>query len=111
MGSTSLTALPDEAVVHNPAVTKRVLLRAGEVPHLTQFAQARFTPGEMAGPHAHPDMSEVFFVEAGRGRITVDGLDSPLDPGTCVVVEPGEAHAITNIGDSELVLTYFGVTH
>ena len=109
MRTTLLAAQPEEAVLNNPAVTKRVMLRAGEVPHLGQLAQARFAPGETAGPHAHSDMSEIFFVEAGRGRITVNGADTPLEPGACVVVEPGEAHAITNTGGAELVVTYFSI--
>ena len=73
---------PDEAA----AILKRVLLRNGEVPNVTQFAQARFAPGQVAGAHAHADMAEVFLVEAGSGTIVVDDVAHPLRPGTCVAV-------------------------
>ena len=59
--------------------------------------------------HAHQDMCEVFFVEAGQGNICIDGTDYALTPGVCVAVEPGEVHEVSNPGQEELVLTYFGL--
>src|SRR5919204_1251475 len=109
MKTRSLGAIPVEGVSHNPGIAKRVLLRKGELPHLTQFAQARFAPGQVAFAHAHADMYEVFFVESGVGRITVDGCAHHLEAGSCVVVEPGETHELANIGAMELVVTYFGL--
>ena len=105
----SLNATATEGVLHNPGIAKRVLLRNSELPHLTQFAQARLAPGQVAFAHAHADMYEVFFVETGVGRITVDGRAHQLEAGSCVVVEPGEAHELSNIGTTELVVTYFGI--
>ena len=104
-----LASLPDDAVSHNPAIRKRVLLGAGDVANVTQFALARFTPGQIASAHAHPDMSEVFFVTGGEGTILVDGEAHRLTTGTCVAIHPGERHEIRNDGETELVLTYFGV--
>ena len=104
-----LDHLPTQAVSHNPAIGKRVLLARGELPHITQFAQACFAPGQVAGEHRHLDMVEVFFVAAGQGTITIEGKAYALEPGTCIAVEPGEAHEVANTGDDELVLLYFGV--
>ncbi|WP_346289864.1 cupin domain-containing protein [Sphaerothrix gracilis] len=109
MKQVSLAALPIETVSHNPAIKKQVLLRSGDLPHLTNFAQARFSPGQVAAAHAHADMGEVFFVEAGSGIIQIDGSEYGLRPGTCIVVEPGEVHEVINTGTCELVLTYFGI--
>ncbi len=109
MKLTSLTTLSEEAVSHNPAIKKKVMLRLGDLPHLTNFAQAHFAPGQVAGAHAHQDMCEVFFVESGEGTICIDGQSFVLQPGTCVAVEPGEVHEVTNTGTTELVLTYFGL--
>jgi len=105
----TLQAQPDQPVSHNPAIRKRVLLRTGEVPPLTNAAQAYFAPGQVAGAHAHADMAEVFWVATGSGTIWVDGVAYALEPGTCVAVEPGEQHEIANTGTAELVLFYFGV--
>lgn len=110
MKVTSLASLPIEAVSHNPAIQKQVMLRRGELPHLTNFSQARFAPGQVAAAHDHADMVEVFFVASGQGTIYVNDQPQPLMPGTCVVVEPGETHEVINDGDGELVLTYFGLS-
>ncbi|MEH1833799.1 MAG: cupin domain-containing protein [Nostoc sp.] len=64
--------LPEESVSHNPEIKKKVMLRLGDLPHLTNFSQARFAPGQTAPAHAHQDMCEVFFVEAGSGVIYVE---------------------------------------
>ena len=105
----SLDALPVEGVSHDPAIRKQVLLRRGEVPHLTAFSRAVFTPGQAVTPHAHADMHEVFFVASGAGEIRVDGAAHALAAGTCVAVAPGETHEIACTGAEELVLLYFGV--
>ncbi|MBD2230250.1 cupin domain-containing protein [Phormidium tenue] len=109
MKITGLDQVPEESVSHNPAIKKRVLLRRDDLPHLTNFAQARFAPGQIANGHSHADMAEVFFVEAGAGTITVEGQAYPLAPGVCVAIEPGEHHEIANTSTQELVLTYFGL--
>jgi quercetin dioxygenase-like cupin family protein len=106
---TALSQIPEECVSHNPAIKKKVMLRLGDLPHLTNFSQARFAPGQVASAHAHQDMCEVFFVEAGTGVIQIDGQDHVLEPGVCIAVEPGEVHEVKNNGVEELVLTYFGL--
>lgn len=109
MITTSLNELPEQPVSHNPQIKKKVMLKLGDLPHLTNFSQARFAPGQSAPAHAHQDMSEVFFVETGVGTIYVDGKAYALVPGNCVAVEPGEVHEVVNTGTSELILTYFGL--
>lgn len=109
MKITSLENLFVENVSHNPEIKKKVMLRLGELPHLTNFSQAQFPPGEIATAHAHQDMCEVFFVEAGEGIIRIDGQEYPFQKGTCVAVQPGEVHEIVNTGTTELLVTYFGL--
>ncbi|MDB4907473.1 MAG: cupin [Gemmatimonadetes bacterium] len=104
-----LGAISDEPVSHNAAIAKRVLLRKGEAGAVTQFAQSRFAPGEVAPAHSHPDMHEVFFVQSGQGTAVVDGVSHELVRGTCITFAPGEVHEISNDGEAELVLLYFGV--
>jgi quercetin dioxygenase-like cupin family protein len=104
-----LDDLPWEEVSHNPAIKKRVFLRKGELPGLTQFAQARFGPGECAPSHAHADMVEVFFVSSGTLTAIIDGRPHTLPAGSSLTVEVGEAHELRNDGNEELILTYFGL--
>jgi quercetin dioxygenase-like cupin family protein len=109
MKVTSLSTLPEQAVSHNPAIKKRVMLSLGELPHLTNFSQACFAPGQIANAHSHSNMCEVFFVEAGEGTIWIDDVPYSLQCGTCVAVDVGEKHEICNTGSTDLVLTYFGL--
>ncbi len=78
MITTSLKDLPEESVSHNPEIKKKVMLRFGDLPHLTNFSQARFAPGQSAPKHAHQDMCEVFFVESGSGVIYINAKENPL---------------------------------
>ncbi|HID52364.1 MAG TPA: cupin domain-containing protein [Anaerolineae bacterium] len=105
----SLSELAEESVSHNPEIKKKVMLRQGDLPHITNFSQAVFAPGQTAVPHSHPDMAEVFLVESGSGIITIDGAAYPLEPGICVTVQPNEQHELSNTGAAPLILTYFGV--
>ncbi|MCB8762704.1 cupin domain-containing protein [Planktothrix agardhii] len=75
MKITNLTEIPEQEVSHNPAIKKKVMLSLGDLPNLTNFSQACFAPGQVAGGHSHADMSEVFFVESGLGNIRINGID------------------------------------
>lgn len=88
---------------------KQVLIRNGEISNITQLSKATFKPGQIAQSHTHQDMYEVFLVELGVGSISIDNEVFPLEPGTCVTVEPGETHELTNTGKEDLVITILGV--
>ncbi|MGK7894211.1 MAG: cupin domain-containing protein [Xenococcus sp. (in: cyanobacteria)] len=109
MKITNLRNLPLKAVSHNPEINKKVMLSMGDLPHLTNFSQASFAPGQIATAHSHQDMSEVFFVTAGEGIIQIDDRSYSLTPGVCIAVEVGEVHEIINTGSENLILTYFGI--
>ncbi len=109
MKRVNLHDLSDQGVSHNTAIRKKVMLQPGDIPHLTNFSQATFAPGQVASAHDHSDMYEVFFVSAGTGTMVVNGTDQALVPGVCILVEPGDLHEVTNTGDEPLILTYFGI--
>jgi len=109
MKITQIQTLPNEIVRHNAAISKKVMLRSGDIPQLTQFSQARFPVGQIAKAHCHPDMYEVFFVESGTGQMQIEGAAHSLTPGICITVEPNEVHEVVNTGQEDLVLTYFGL--
>lgn len=109
MKITDLNQIPEQEVSHNPAIKKKVMLSLEDLPHLTNFSQACFAPGQIASGHSHADMSEVFFVESGLGNIRINGIDYQLKPGVCIAVEPGEVHEVSNTGNTDLIITYFGL--
>lgn len=105
----ALKEIAAQGVSHNRVIKKKVMLSSGDLPHLTNFSQAKFPPGEKAIAHFHQDMWEVFFVESGEGTIEINGQKYPLTPGNCFAVEPGEVHELSNNGAQDLVITYFGL--
>ena len=105
----SLAEVEREGVSHDPQISKQVMLRRGDAPHLTGFSRATLLPGQTAHVHEHSDMFEVFFVQSGAGLMTINGTEHRLEPDVCLLVEPNERHEITNDGSSELVLIYFGL--
>lgn len=76
-----------------------------------QFSQATFPPGEKAPSHMHSDLTEVFFIQSGDGKIQVDEKSIALTAGITVTVEPNEAHEIVNTGTEDLVILYFSIQH
>ena len=101
--------LLEQGVSHNARIHKRQILTKGEVGPITNYARAVFPPGEKADAHRHDDMTEVFTVESGSGDIRIDDVAYVFSAGMTFVVEPGEVHEIVNTGETELIVTYFGV--
>ncbi|RUS21747.1 cupin domain-containing protein [Endogone sp. FLAS-F59071] len=108
MKITSLFALPIITVSHDP-IEKRVILKNGDVPHITQLACATIKPGQISSKHSHVDMTETFCFQSGVAEMEVDGNIFEVCSGTNVTVYPGEAHEIRNNGTEDVVVLYFGV--
>lgn len=105
----ALADLEETTVSHNPKIRKQIFIANGEIPSITNFARAVFPPGEVAHVHCHTDMTEVFLIESGHGTITVNDRSFSISAGTCITVEPQEAHELHNTGSTALVVLYFGV--
>lgn len=86
----------EKPVSHNPELKKRVLVPdgVGPVRHISRISLA---PGSTALAHSHEFGTEVFFCLAGEIAFSVGGQSVSLTPGSCLVVEPGEEHAIVDV--------------
>ena len=60
-------------------------------------------PGKRLSYQKHAQRSEHWMVVAGRGKVTLDGRESPVATGQTVDVPEGAAHRIENTGDQNLV--------
>ncbi|MCP4848391.1 MAG: cupin domain-containing protein [Verrucomicrobiaceae bacterium] len=102
--------IPDTGVSHDPMIRKKVLIKKGRIPKLTNFSQSTIKPGQCCPPHQHPDMWEVYLVESGIGMMILNGEEIPVSQGDCLIVDPGEDHSMRNPSSKEdLLLTYFGI--
>lgn len=90
-------------------IQKHMIVGPGAVPNVMQFVRACFLPGQVAPAHAHPDMTELFYIESGEGTLVVDGITYALQPGVSFCVEPEEEHEIASSPTSELVVIYVSV--
>ncbi|KAG0228448.1 hypothetical protein BGW41_003426 [Actinomortierella wolfii] len=102
-------SLPIQYVSHDQTLEKRVFLKNGEVPHLTQFARSVIKPGEQVTRHQHRDMTEIFYFISGQCEVEIDGKVHVATPGTTITVFPREYHEFRNNGTEDAVMVYFGI--
>ena len=62
----------------------------------------RAPPGRGPRPHRHP-YDKVAFVQQGRARWIVDGVEQLAGPGDILVVKAGEIHSFQALGEESLV--------
>jgi mannose-6-phosphate isomerase-like protein (cupin superfamily) len=61
-----------------------------------------FERGGKTPPNSHSVAEEVFFVMAGTGVATADGVSQPVGPGDVLVLRPGTEHVVENTGPGKL---------
>jgi uncharacterized cupin superfamily protein len=72
--------------------------------HPFDLELSRLRPGECGCPfHSHAAQWEMFLVRDGRGTVRTTGGTHAIGPGDVVLHPPGEAHQLTNTGDTDLV--------
>ncbi len=60
-------------------------------------------PGGRLSYQRHEHRAEHWFVVAGEGVVTLEGVERPVSPGVAVDVPVRAAHRIENTGEAELV--------
>jgi len=68
-------------------------------------------PGAAIGPENTPNMSDVYYVLAGNGTVTVDSESAPFHTGDAIPVDVGQAATVSNTGTAPLELMVIGVAH
>lgn len=81
---------PVELTPHgNP---KRVLLRGGVLPQVTQVAVGEFTELMQTDLHSHPTMYEIYFVLEGEAIYRIGDEEIGVRPGDFFFVPPATIH-------------------
>jgi mannose-6-phosphate isomerase-like protein (cupin superfamily) len=68
------------------------------------LAEATVPVGGRTIAHYHRASEELYFFTAGSGRMTLGADEREVAAGDCVVIPPGEVHALVNTGTVPLVL-------
>jgi len=55
-------------------------------------------------PHAHDQQTETFYILTGEALCTMNGKETLLTAGCCVVAPPGVSHCLKNVGDEPVEL-------
>lgn len=98
-----LDSSPYKPVSHDPALKKRVLM-SEPVSCVRHISHIVLKPGDMATEHTHAGSYEIFYCVRGATVFGVNGADVTVKKGSCLVVEPGEAHSIKNcLEETELL--------
>lgn len=77
------------------------------------FGMGQLGPGEVAGPHSHPE-PELFLVLEGHGQAEWEengsAFTAELRPGVAFYKVGGVPHRMVNLGDQPLTGVFFKVT-
>lgn len=80
-------------------------------PHL-QLVLMALQPGEEIGGEVHAENDQFFRVEAGKGRVVIEGTPHKIEEGDAVVVPAGAHHNVICTGHHPLKLyTIYGPPH
>lgn len=67
------------------------------------LAEARLAPGAATTPHYHAVTEEIYYILAGRAKMTLGEETSTVGPGDAIAIPPGQRHTIENTGNEELI--------
>jgi mannose-6-phosphate isomerase-like protein (cupin superfamily) len=66
------------------------------------FAEAIVAAGGTTELHLHRSSEEIYHITQGTGRMRLGAEYFDVGMGDTIVIEPGTAHCITNVGKDEL---------
>jgi mannose-6-phosphate isomerase-like protein (cupin superfamily) len=81
--------------------TYRTVLFTGEK---SQLVVMSIPAGDDIGLETHTRVEQTIMCVAGKGRLSLDGVESDFNPGDVVVITPGTRHDVRNIGTVPLKL-------
>ncbi|OGG43678.1 cupin [Candidatus Jorgensenbacteria bacterium RIFCSPLOWO2_12_FULL_42_11] len=71
----------------------------------SQLVAMNLKPGEEIGAEVHPDTDQFFRIDAGEGKVVINGIDNAVKDGFAVVVPAGANHNVINTSpDKDLKL-------
>lgn len=71
------------------------------------FGTAVFHPhGKEAPPHSHPLEEEIIYIIEGEGKIVINEVSEPLNPGVCIYIPPTAKHQLINTGSTPMKVLY-----
>ncbi len=70
----------------------------------SQLVVMTLSPGEDIGKEVHADHDQFIRIEAGTGKVILDGIESAVGDGSAVVIPAGVEHNLINTGETIMKL-------
>ncbi|RPH33962.1 MAG: cupin domain-containing protein [Bacteroidales bacterium] len=86
-------------------VIKHVLEKQEFTSSIRHFSDMIIASGCSIGKHKHINEEEIYVVREGKGYAHLNESEFILEAGDVMIVKDGDEHSITNIGDSDLMIT------
>lgn len=67
-------------------------------------------PGVSIGNHRHDADEEYYYILAGHGTMTLDGVQFPVGPGDVTAVYPGGEHGLENTSKEDMRIIVIGLS-
>lgn len=91
---------PIEELTENNNNFRQVIFTSGK----QQLVVMSLLVGEDIGMEVHPDVDQFFRIEAGEGKVVMDGEETLFKDGDAIIVPAGTEHNIINTGSDMLKL-------
>ncbi len=73
----------------------------------TKFQIVKFKPHTSIKPHHHEHVTEIFYIQSGRGLLKLNDQEFRCQPDDFFLCEPGDVHEFVNDIDDEFVILIF----
>ena len=78
----------------------------------SQLVLMSLKPGEDIGMETHPDNDQFIRLDAGEGKVILDGAEYPIKSGYGIVIPAGTEHNIINTGTEAMkIYTVYSPPH
>ncbi|MFC1646936.1 cupin domain-containing protein [Patescibacteria group bacterium] len=97
----------------DPGVVKKVLVSNDQIPKgkVMMINWCKMPKGRSFNRHLHQDMTEVYVILKGSGKITVGNKSETVKTGDAVVIHPKSKHEMVNIGNIDMKYLAIGIAH
>jgi mannose-6-phosphate isomerase-like protein (cupin superfamily) len=82
---------------------REILSPANSCTRRQSLAEATLAPGRETQAHYHPQTEEIYYILSGSGEMRIREESQEVGPGDGIIIPPGAAHQIRNIGEEDLV--------
>jgi mannose-6-phosphate isomerase-like protein (cupin superfamily) len=90
-------------ITKDGSTIREILSPSNSCTRCQSLAEAILHAGAETEAHYHPQTEEIYYILSGRGMMRIREDVREVVPGDGIIIPPGSAHQIRNIGEEDLV--------